>query len=769
MLRILAKAAHFDFKHATKNALICASILFVTACATAPNQHSTSSVKPIHSSSNDIWQRIRDNYGMPDLNNDEVLAKENYYSSRADYVGRMTERSGDFLYLIMNEVERRHMPSELALLPFVESAFVTSAQSSAKASGLWQFMPATGRDYSLAQNRFADQRNDVVASTDAALDYLERLHNQFGDWHLALAAYNWGEGNVGKAVKRSYAAGGAGGYQDIKMPTETRQYVPKLQAIKNIVSNPAMFGITLPNVNNRARHEAIMVTRDIDMSTAAQLAGMREEEFKRINPAHKKPVIVAALGSKILVPADRADDFRNAFSDRSRQLASLTTYTTFSSEALADIAAKYNTDEYRLRELNSIPSNHNYVQASSTLIVPRVNKNDEIPFQALNSSVRTSSGGAGFNNPIDPNASIYASNANLNSTKIAQADDTIRAIPSVPKLILNQESNTGLVAHKNDADGLSNLINNPAPIYTMPANLPILVNNEVNTNITAKNLPSNIVTSDPSRVQVLPVEPTAISTTDTTVLAMTAEDLQLNTAETAIVPTMTAQTKTAQTTAAAELTASSNTAITHNTAVVEAPKNNTSAPLATLPNPPMNDSGEQTAASVKNPNSANKVVKTSNKIKSKATAVAPIKKAVDAAKPKTSAKLTKKDLDTNKVAAKSTSKTSAKKTEPKATAKAPLKAKADKSTSAVASKNTKTQKPASTTNKANTSNKPTAKAALKSSAQSTATTTKKAIASKTAVGQTAAKNAAQKTAKAKASEKPNNKTKAVITPKAKKK
>lgn len=458
--------------------LIALSALLMSACST-PQGGSSHNIPSAHS--NDIWQRIRDKFAMPELENAEVGARENYYATRADYVGRMATRSGDFLYLIMDEVERRRMPSELALLPFVESAFVTSAKSSAAASGLWQFMPATGRDFSLQQNRFADQRNDVIASTNAALDYLQRLYNMYGDWHLALAAYNWGQGNVSRAVSRSLSAGGSGKYTDINMPAETRQYVPKLQAIKNIVRNPGMYGISLPNIPNRLRHEAILVTRDIDVSTAAELANMSEEEFKRINPAYKKPVIVAALNSRILVPADRADDFRRAFSDKSRQLASLTTYTTYSTEALADIASKYNTDENRLRELNGIPYNHSYVRADSTLIVPRTRKNDEISYLALNSSVRSITGGVGITdyNPYN--------NDTTSPTLIASSG----------------KSSTGLVADTNDADQLSTLISaapsTPAYVPTVaPTITPIVTTIETTT--ANASAPSPYIDPTPSRI-----------------------------------------------------------------------------------------------------------------------------------------------------------------------------------------------------------------------------------------------------------------------------
>ena len=702
MLRILTKIAQCHWINTAKNILICTSLLFVTACATGPNGQGNNphSVKPIHTNSNDIWQRIRDNYGMPDLYNDEVLAKENYYASRADYVGRMTDRSADFLYLIMNEIERRHMPSELALLPFVESAFVTSAKSSAKASGLWQFMPSTGRDFSLNQNRFSDQRNDVIASTDAALTYLQRLHDQFGDWHLALAAYNWGEGNVARAVKRSYAAGGSGSYQDIKMPAETRQYVPKLQAIKNIVSNPALYGITLPNISNRVRHEAVIVTRDIDVSTAAELSGMSEEEFKRLNPAHKKPVIVAAAGSKILVPTERADTLRSALSNHSRQLASLTTYTTFSSESLTDIAKKYNTDEYRLRELNSIPDNHNYIQANSTLLVPRINKNDEIPYLALNSTVRSSTGGAGFNDGMDQNAGIYLANttSTTNSANtVAQINDTIRAPQNTLQRLINQDTNTGLVAHQDDADNLSELIKNPPSI---PAANPVMTSNNFNTSVAPKdeNIDYSIPATPLAMIDSSSTQQTsdALASVPSTTAQATSTSTQLINAPSTSAPemndpvvintlqntTLTAPSSTtnlslvnstAGNTATESLTSPSlvtSSVITNDMTKAETNVGSTN-PLQATNNVPPKDASKRLLNQTAVANPSKTVVKTSNRIKSQTAPLNAAKKTIETAKPKANTKLL--EVEKGKAVAKSTSKSTAKKEDRKALVQAPLK------------------------------------------------------------------------------------------------
>jgi membrane-bound lytic murein transglycosylase D len=174
----------------------------------------------------DVWDRIRKGYAIPDLNNPLVATHSTWYSARPDYLQRITKRASRYLFHVVQELEKRNMPTELALLPFIESAFNPQAYSSAKAAGMWQFIPSTGRDYNLKQNVFRDERRDVLASTNAALTYLQRLYGMFGDWQLALAAYNWGEGSVSRAIAKAQAAGRPTDYNSLSayMPAETRNY-----------------------------------------------------------------------------------------------------------------------------------------------------------------------------------------------------------------------------------------------------------------------------------------------------------------------------------------------------------------------------------------------------------------------------------------------------------------------------------------------------------------------------------------------------------------
>ena len=319
----------------------------------------------------DMWERIRRGFKMPNLEGDLVRDREQWYASRPDYIERMTGRSNKYLFHIVEELERRDMPTELALLPFVESAFNPQAVSSARAAGMWQFMPATGSDYQLKRNIFRDDRRDVLASTRAALDYLQKLYGMFGDWQLALAAYNWGEGSVSRAIAKNQRLGLPTGYTDLSMPAETRQYVPKLQAIKNIVANPQQFSAELPPIGNHPYFQSVTLTRDLDVELAARLADVRLEDFRALNPAAHKPVLLAAGTPQILLPWDNAAVFKRNFEAyRDGQYASWTAWTVPGTMTVAEAAERAGMSPYDLRTVNNVPPRM-LIKGGSTLIIPR--------------------------------------------------------------------------------------------------------------------------------------------------------------------------------------------------------------------------------------------------------------------------------------------------------------------------------------------------------------------------------------------------------------
>ena len=340
-----------------------------------------------------VWARIRSGFAIPNLNSAVVDRWTDFYAKDPDYVRRMALRASRYLYNIVEEVEARHLPTELALLPFVESAFQPEALSRAKASGLWQFMPATGKNYALEQNLWRDDRRDVLESTRAALDYFEYLHGLFNDWQLALAAYNWGEGSVQRAIVRAKRQKKATDYAHLRMPRETANYVPKLEAIKRIVSDPGKYGIELPDVGNEPFFVRVTKPRDIDLKTAAELAGMSETDFRALNPSFKLPVIVASHNNVMLLPADRLDFFVDnlaSWMDSGQPLSHWTTYRLQSGESLAEVAERSGMTESFLREVNGIPEGRKVLENSTLLVLAEGDDLADISVEEADARLRLS-------------------------------------------------------------------------------------------------------------------------------------------------------------------------------------------------------------------------------------------------------------------------------------------------------------------------------------------------------------------------------------------
>ncbi len=318
--------------------------------------------------SEDIWERIRTGFAMPNLHGSEVEDREAWYAHRPATIGRIAERSRLYLYFILDELEERGMPTELALLPMVESAFNPLAYSRAHASGLWQFIPSTGKAYNLKQNWWYDGRRDIVASTRAALDYLQFLYAMHGDWHLALASYNWGENAVARAVERNRSQGLPTDYSSLRMPAETRQYVPKLQALKNIIADPAEFNVELDPIPNQPYFVTVDVG-DIDVKVAAGLAEMPVQELVALNPGHKRPVILARQSDRLVLPADRADVFKANLKKRALPLVSWKTHRLQRGESLARLARRHGISLTSLKHANGI-TRRTRIKYGMSLLVP---------------------------------------------------------------------------------------------------------------------------------------------------------------------------------------------------------------------------------------------------------------------------------------------------------------------------------------------------------------------------------------------------------------
>lgn len=259
----------------------------------------------------DVWERVREGFAMPNLESPLVAQWQAWYLNRPQLLKALFERSRRYVYHVVDELDKRGMPTELAFLPMVESGYNPMALSSAQAAGLWQFIPSTGKTYKLEQNHVYDARRDIVVSTSAALDYLQSLYEQFGDWHLALASYNWGENAVGKAIERNKARGQPVDYRMLALPEETRNYIPKLQALKNIAANPLAFKLELEAVPNRPYFASVASARDIDVGVAARLAGVPLAEFLALNPAYKLPALSNNTRKEIVLPVEKLESFAN--------------------------------------------------------------------------------------------------------------------------------------------------------------------------------------------------------------------------------------------------------------------------------------------------------------------------------------------------------------------------------------------------------------------------------------------------------------------------
>jgi membrane-bound lytic murein transglycosylase D len=326
----------------------------------------------------DLWDRIRNGFTMQELDSPLVQNHVAWYANRPDYVKRMVERSQLYLYHIVEEVEKRGMPTEVALLPMIESAFNPKAYSTGHASGIWQFIPSTGKHFGLEQNWWYDGRRDVTAATDAALDYLQKLHDMFGSWELAFAAYNWGEGSVQRAIAKNRKQGLPTDYLSLTMPPETRNYVPKLMAVKQIVMNPEATGLELASIPNRPYFVSIATTQHIDLAVAARLAKMPLNEFVSLNPAYNRPVINAKGSRNLLLPVGKADTFTSNLESYDKPLVSWQSYTPVRGEKIDKVARRFSISVARLKEINSI-TNRNKLSAGQTLLVPLSHNDAVIP------------------------------------------------------------------------------------------------------------------------------------------------------------------------------------------------------------------------------------------------------------------------------------------------------------------------------------------------------------------------------------------------------
>jgi membrane-bound lytic murein transglycosylase D len=346
----------------------------------------------------DIWSRIRAGFSIEQLDVPLVEAEARWYANNPEYMQRMMERARLYLYYIVEEVDKRGMPMEIALLPAIESAYKPLAYSRARASGLWQFIPSTGRLYGLKANWWYDGRRDVQASTQAALDYLEKLYNDFdGNWHLAIAAYNAGEGKVGRMMKYNARKGKSTDFEHLKLKRETRHYVPKLLAMANIVADPAKYGVTLADIPNEPYFARVETGSQVDLGVVAKLVDLPVDELHMINPGYRRWATDPNGPHHLLVPADKKEaliEGLNNLPDEDR--IQWQHHAVKRGETLHEIGRRYGISVEALRTANNLRSN--LLRVGQDLLIPISTR--PITVAVMRTTYKPSSRLAGRSDPV---------------------------------------------------------------------------------------------------------------------------------------------------------------------------------------------------------------------------------------------------------------------------------------------------------------------------------------------------------------------------------
>jgi len=332
--------------------------------------------EPVWANPTTVWQRIRLGFQLDwQVEQPRLDSQFNWYQRNPAYMARVSERAKRYIYHVTEKLEARGLPMELALLPIVESAYDPFAYSHGRASGMWQFIPSTGRMYKLEQNWWYDGRRDIVASTDAAIDYLETLANYYdGDWLLALAAYNSGQGNVNKAIRKNKKRGKNTDFWSLDLPRETRAYVPKLLALAKLVANPRRYNVELYGVPNTPYFAAVETHSQIDLAQAATMAGIGIDELYRLNPGFNRWATAPAGPHRLLVPVTREASFTEEIAQLPpTERMHWQRYKVKTGDSLLLLAKRFNTGADTIRQINNI--NGNLIRAGQSLMIPMASEN----------------------------------------------------------------------------------------------------------------------------------------------------------------------------------------------------------------------------------------------------------------------------------------------------------------------------------------------------------------------------------------------------------
>ena len=426
----------------------------------------------------DLWERIRRGFVMNELDMPQVVNQEQFYAQKQDYIKRFVARGSRYLYYIVEELERRNLPTEIALLPIIESAFNPQAASIAKASGMWQFIPSTGVSFGLKQDWHADHRRDVILSTTAALDYLQKLYGMFNSWELAFAAYNCGEGCVGRAIQANQKRGLPTDFASLNLPNETRSYVPKLIAVKNIVLSPASYGVELTAVNNKPYFSKVTAPAMIDIKLAAKLAEMAEDEFSALNPAFNRPVAASGSGY-FLVPTENAGLFSSnlqLYQSLNGPMVSWQTVTARKGEAVNAVARRYGmTGSYLRATGGPFAERKGKFAKPATFMVPMAGQARAMTAMldkkaALKNAQGSSAATTHISTALNANA-LSATSARTQVTTTANLEPSPYAAPSTDTLMphtppvqaaVDTSASAATAAQPNDSTVSTNSTANPA-------------------------------------------------------------------------------------------------------------------------------------------------------------------------------------------------------------------------------------------------------------------------------------------------------------------
>jgi membrane-bound lytic murein transglycosylase D len=324
-----------------------------------------------------IWKVVNKGYGIPDPKKKwakKVVKKyERWYSEHPVYTYRMFERTKRYIYYVVQEVKKRNMPMEIALLPIIESAYNPIARSNMKAVGLWQFIPSTGKNYGLKQNWWKDERSNVILSTNASLNYLEKLYKQFGTWELALAGYNAGEGKVAREIKKNKRRKRPTDYYTISLPRETDEYVSKLIAMKHIIQNPSKFNVDVPYIPNAPYFGEVTLTEQMDIDLILKLADISSEEFELLNAHHKRPLIPKEQEPIIiLLPKNKIETYNKNLAEHNEPLSNWVLYKPKRKESIMKVAKKFDINLSTFKRINSLNGRVTF-RRNSTVLIPKSN------------------------------------------------------------------------------------------------------------------------------------------------------------------------------------------------------------------------------------------------------------------------------------------------------------------------------------------------------------------------------------------------------------